>query len=377
MDMKTPLYDEHVAAGGKMVSFAGWQLPVEYASGVKAEHTAVRTEAGLFDVSHMGEVEISGPDALECVNHLITRDIANLAPGVARYALLLNKQGGVIDDVLVYCFSETHYILVVNAANTDKDFAWMSEQLTSYLEEHAGLSAEIKNLSANYAQLALQGPQAHEILESISEGELPKKYYHFVSDANVAGECCWVSRSGYTGEAGYEIYCKPDQAAKLWHAILAAGKDKGLIPCGLAARDTLRLEAGMPLYGHEMNEEILPFEAGLDLGLSMDKADFIGKDALVKAQEAGITRAHIGLVITGRGIVREGCSVYVGENLVGKTTSGTYLPTCGYSGAMALVDLSAAPKDAFEEGSSIFVEVRGRKLDARVEKLPFYSRRKK
>ena len=277
VERKTPLYDCHRALGGKLVEFAGYLLPVQYGAGVIAEHMAVRQGAGLFDVSHMGEVLLTGPDAFANLQRLLTTDYTSLADGRVRYSPMCNERGGVVDDLIVYRFGPETYLLVVNASNREKDVAWMREHLFG--------DAVLEDISDRVAQIALQGPASRRILEKLAAPELiPGKYYSFTANApvgNAGGEVsCLLSKTGYTGEDGFELYCAPEDAVPLWNALLEAGADEGLIPCGLGARDTLRLEAAMPLYGHEMDEEITPLETGLGAFVKMGKPDFIGKRAL-------------------------------------------------------------------------------------------------
>ena len=360
--LRTPLYDCHVAAGGKMVPFAGYALPVQYEqSGVIAEHMAVRQKAGLFDVSHMGEVVLSGPDALANVQKLMTNDYSDLADGFVRYSPMCYANGGVVDDLLVYKIKDGVYFIVVNAANRHKDVAWMRQNLFG--------NVELKDISDDVAQIALQGPEAEKILRKLTtEENIPAKNYTFVEKASVAGKACLVSRTGYTGEDGFELYTAPADAPALWNALLEAGGEYGLIPCGLGARDTLRMEAAMPLYGHEMDETVSPWETGLAWAVKMAKDDFIGKAAI---EATGRPRARVGLKITGRGIARENCTVYVDGKEIGHTTSGTHCPYLGMPVAMALVD------SAYKEvGAQVEVDVRGRKIAAEVVKLPFYKREK-
>ncbi|EOL47777.1 glycine cleavage system aminomethyltransferase GcvT [Enterococcus caccae] len=361
MDLKTPLYDAHLEAGGKMVSFAGYTLPVQYKdSGVIKEHLAVRNQVGLFDVSHMGEVVYEGKDALANLQYLLTNDFSNLEIGRVRYTLMCNKNGGVIDDLLVYKCSDEKYLLVVNAANRAKDVAWMKKHLFG--------EVEFSDQSDQFVQIALQGAFAKEIIGKLTkEEEIPKKYYSFTEHADVGGVTCLLSRTGYTGEFGYELYCKPEDGLKLWNLLLETGQAYGIIPCGLGARDTLRLEAGMPLYGHEMTEEITPLETDLSFAVKMKKEDFIGKQAILDKGEPKITR--IGLQLTDRGIVREGANVYFKGNKIGQTTSGTMCPFINKACAMALVK-----KGIVEIGSSIEVEVRGKNLTAEVVAIPFVKK---
>lgn len=357
MNQKTPLYDRHVAAGGKPIPFAGYLLPVQY-SGIIEEHMAVRTVAGLFDVSHMGEVALSGPDALANLNRLFTNDFTGMADGRVRYSPMCNEEGGVVDDLLVYRISADRYLVVVNASNRHKDVAWMRTHLQG--------SCVLEDISDQVGQVALQGPKAEAILCRLAdEALLPVKYYTFTERVPVAGIECLVSRTGYTGEAGYELYCKPNDAPVLWDALLEAGKDDGLLPCGLGARDTLRLEAAMPLYGHEMDEAVSPLETGLGFAVKMRKDDFIGKAALEKRGAPSIAR--VGLKVTGRGIIRERCALYIGERKIGESTSGTHLPYLNGAYAMALVEVADSGV-----GTVVEAEVRGRRIPAEIVALPFY-----
>ncbi len=360
MERKTPLYDVHVAEGGKIVPFAGYLLPVQYGSGVIKEHMAVRQQAGLFDVSHMGEVLFTGPTALDTLNHLLTNDYSNMAVNKVRYGVMCNADGGTIDDLVVYKFGEEAYLVVVNAANREKDYAHMAQNLLP------GTKAE--DISDSVAQLALQGPKAPAILKKLlPEDQIPKGYYTALPNVEIQGMKCMISRTGYTGELGYEIYTANEDAPKLWKLLRETGEEFGLIPCGLGARDTLRLEAAMPLYGHEMDETISPLEAGLDFGVKLNKDEFIGKDALVAA--GAPKRVRVGLDVTGRGIIREHQEVYLGQEKIGLTTSGTHCPFLGKALAMALIDPAHAA-----EGTQLEVEVRGRRVPAVIVPLPFYKR---
>lgn len=360
MERKTPLYDVHVAEGGKIVPFAGYLLPVQYGSGVIKEHMAVRQQAGLFDVSHMGEVLFTGPTALDTLNHLLTNDYSNMAVNKVRYGVMCNADGGTIDDLVVYKFGEEAYLVVVNAANREKDYAHIAQNLLP------GTKAE--DISDSVAQLALQGPKSPAILKKLlPEDQIPKGYYTALPNVEIQGMKCMISRTGYTGELGYEIYTANEDAPKLWKLLRETGEEFGLIPCGLGARDTLRLEAAMPLYGHEMDETISPLEAGLDFGVKLNKDEFIGKDALVAA--GAPKRVRVGLEVTGRGIIREHQEVYLGQEKIGLTTSGTHCPFLGKALAMALIDPAHAA-----EGTQLEVEVRGRRVSAAIVPLPFYKR---
>lgn len=359
MEKKTPLYDRHVALNGKIVPFAGYLLPVQYPTGVIAEHMAVRTAAGLFDVSHMGELVFTGPDALQNLNHLLTNDFTSMTDGQVRYSPMCNDAGGCVDDLIVYKVHEGAYLVVVNAANKDKDAAWMGERLSG--------DCKMEDISDTVAQLALQGPSSKEILlRLVVEEELPKKYYSFIPQITVGGIPCLVSRTGYTGSFGYELYCAAKDGPALWDLLLETGRDLGLIPCGLGARDTLRLEAGMPLYGHELTDDIGPMEAGLDFAVKLNKAGFIGKAGL--EGRLPLTRTRVGLEVTGRGIVREHQDIYIGDRLAGQTTSGTHAPFLGKAIAMAYL-----PPDAAAEGAQVEVDVRGRRVACKVVPLPFYK----
>lgn len=362
MERKTPLYDAHVKAGGKMVPFGGYILPVQYKEGVIKEHMAVRTQAGLFDVSHMGEILCEGKDALANLQMLLTNNFDNMVDAQARYSPMCNENGGTVDDLIVYKKCDEHYFIVVNAANKDKDYQWMLD--------HQFGDVTFTDVSDQYAQLALQGPKAMEILRKVTaEENIPKKYYHAVFDTEAAGIPCIISKTGYTGEDGVELYLDSSRAEEMWDKLLEAGKEEGLIPCGLGARDTLRMEAAMPLYGHEMDDEVTPLETGLGFAVKMKKEDFIGKKAMEEKGTPAITR--VGLKVTGRGIIREHQDVYCDGKRIGRTTSGTHCPYLGYPVAMALVDAACA-----EPGTKVEADVRGRKVEAEIVPLPFYKRSK-
>ncbi|MDO4321489.1 MAG: glycine cleavage system aminomethyltransferase GcvT [Lachnospiraceae bacterium] len=362
MELKTPLYEKHVEHKGKIVPFAGYLLPVQYESGVIAEHMAVRTACGLFDVSHMGEITCIGKDAVKNLNHLLTNDYTTMYDGQARYSPMCNENGGVVDDLIVYKVRDDHYFIVVNAANKDKDFAWM--------REHAFGDAVFTDISSEVAQIALQGPKAEAILERlVSREDIPEKYYSCKFHRKIADMDCIISRTGYTGEDGFEFYLAAAQAPKLWELLLETGKEEGLIPCGLGARDTLRLEAAMPLYGHEMDDEITPLEAGLGVFVKMGKEEFIGKSAL--EEKGAPEKKRVGLKVTGRGIIREHSAIYDGDKKIGMTTSGTHCPYLKAPAAMALLETQYTAV-----GTSVEVDVRGRRVAAEVVKLPFYQRTK-
>ncbi|MFV0399472.1 MAG: glycine cleavage system aminomethyltransferase GcvT [Oscillospiraceae bacterium] len=358
MEKHTPLYSSHEALGGKLVPFAGYMLPIQY-SGVIAEHMAVREAAGLFDVSHMGELLLTGPDALGNLNRILTNDFTNLQIGRVRYSPMCNENGGILDDLLVYRLAEERWLLVVNASNREKDAKWIATHLSG--------DVEMTDQSDETAQIALQGPKAQEILERVAKREdIPQKYYSFVENVEVGGISCLLSRTGYTGEEGFELYLKNEDAPVLWNLLLEKGEDLGLIPCGLGARDTLRLEASMPLYGHEMTEEINPLETGLGFAVKMDK-DFIGREAIAAKGEP--TRVRVGLCVTGRGIARGEEPIFLGEKQVGFTTSGTHAPFLGKAIAMGYVDRAHSVP-----GTALEVEVRGRRIPVEILPMPFYKR---
>ena len=362
MELKTPLYEAHVRAGGKMVPFAGYTLPVQYGTGVIKEHMAVRERAGLFDVSHMGEILCEGRDALDNLQMLLTNNFAKMSDGQARYSPMCNEKGGTVDDLIVYKEADDRYFIVVNAANKDKDYEWMLA--------HQSGEVTFTDVSERYAQLALQGPQAMKILRKITKEEhIPQKYYHAVFGGEAGGIPCIISKTGYTGEDGVELYLDSERAGEMWDILLENGKEEGLIPCGLGARDTLRMEASMPLYGQEMDEDVTPLETGLGFAVKMSKEDFIGKKAMEEQGEP--KRKRVGLKVTGRGIIREHQDVYAEGKLIGHTTSGTHCPYLGYPVAMALVGAEYA-----EPGRTVSVEVRGRMVEAKIVPLPFYKRSK-
>lgn len=362
MEKKTPLYDTHVKYGGRIVEFGGFLLPVQYESGIKKEHMAVRTQAGLFDVSHMGEILVKGEKAVDFLNHVLTNDYTDLKPGFARYSPMCNENGGTVDDLIVYMKDVNDYFVVVNASNTDKDFAWMCD--------HKIDGVELENVSDQYGQVALQGPNAEKILKKVCEEKyIPAGYYTCIFDGDIKGIPCMISRTGYTGEDGFEIYMPADKAADIWELLIEAGSEDGLIPCALGARDTLRMEAAMPLYGHELEDDISPKTAGLGFAVKMDKPDFIGKAAL--EADTPLKQRRVGLKVVGRGIVREHLDVYRDGEKIGHTTSGTMLPYLNGAYAMAIVDSSAR-----ELGAICQVDVRGKMVDCEMVKLPFYKREK-
>ncbi len=357
---RTPLYPCHLEAGARLVDFAGWEMPVQYA-GLIAEHQAVRTAAGLFDVSHMGEVRVAGAGATAFLQRLTPNDVSKLAPGRAHYSALLTEAGTYVDDLLIYRLAEDEYLLVVNASNREKDFAWIAG--------HAPAGLELADLSEEYALLALQGPKALEILSGLTDADLAAiRYYGFVQ-GEVGGHPTLISRTGYTGEDGFELYLPPAAAPELWRLLLAAGTPFGLMPAGLGARDTLRLEAAMALYGHEIDDQTTPWEAKLDWTIKLEKGDFIGRDALVAQRAAGPTRQLVGFEVAGRGIARQDHGVVVEGRQVGVVTSGTFSPTFQKALGLAIV-----PVELATIGQRLTVDVRGREIEATVVATPFYRR---
>ena len=363
----TPLNSIHRKLGGRMVEFGGWDMPVQYAAGTVEEHVRTRRHAGLFDVSHMGEVDVRGPDAVAFVNGLVSNDASKLVDEQAQYSALTTPEGTVIDDLLVYRFAEDHLLLVVNAGTTDKDWDWIS----SHRENE---DIELRNVSADYCQIAFQGPDALGILQKLTRLPLSEiKYYHF-REAEVDGVPAIVSRTGYTGEDGFEVYASPDKAERLWNKSLDAGNfgaDDGVLACGLAARNTLRLEAGMCLYGHEIDETTTLLEANLGWITKLNKGYFIGRDRLLKQKEEGIGRKLLGFEVTDRGIARDGQDVLIDGQRVGQVTSGSPAPFLKKNIGMAYV-----PVEFANEGRAIEIDVRGRRVGAQIVPLPFYKRPK-
>jgi aminomethyltransferase len=364
---RTPLNNAHRRLGGRMVEFGGWDMPVQYPAGTMTEHLRTRTHAGLFDVSHMGEIDVRGPDAIRFVNRLTSNDVTKLIDAQAQYSALTTPEGTVIDDLLVYRFAEDHLLLVVNAGTTDKDWDWIKSH-------HGDEDVELQNVSADYCQIAVQGPKALSILQRLTELPLDEiKYYHF-REGEVDGVAAIVSRTGYTGEDGFEVYAAADKAEQIWNKILEAGNfgaDDGVLPCGLAARNTLRLEAGMCLYGHEIDETTTLLEANLGWICKLNKGEFIGRERLLQQKQAGIKRKLVGFEITDRGIARDGQDVLVGGQRVGQVTSGSPAPFLKKNIGMAYV-----PVESAKEGGAIEIDVRGRLVGAQIVPLPFYKRPK-
>ena len=359
---KTPLHGRHVALGAKMVPFAGWEMPLQY-GGITEEHLAVRRAAGLFDVSHMGQIEVAGADALAAVQRISTNDAGRLEVGQAQYSALATPEGTFFDDLLVYRLADDHFLLVVNAANVESGFRWIRDGI-------AGVGDAVAvNTSSRYALLAVQGPRALDVVQPLTDVELAAIRYYRFATGEVAGVRATISRTGYTGEDGFELFVPPQAADKLWSALMSAGRHHGMRPAGLGARDTLRLEAAMRLSGQDIDGTTTVLEAGLGWIVGWDKSDFIGREALVKQREAGVERKLVGIEMAGPGIARQGYGVYAGGRQVGRVTSGTRTPFLEKAVALAYV-----PAEGAAPGTEYEVDVRGRRVPARVVPLPFYKR---
>jgi aminomethyltransferase len=353
---RTPLFKAHAEAGARLVPFAGWEMPVQY-EGVRQEHVAVRTAAGVFDVSHMGEIETRGPRALEFLRHLLSNDLGKVGVGGAQYALLCRDDGGVLDDLFTYWLEEERFLTVVNAANAETDFNWFAKQADGWD------GVEVVNRSADYAMLALQGPEAVACFEGIAEdGETPDRFHH--GEATIAGARALVCRTGYTGEDGVELLIAPGDAEAIWRALMGAG----VVPCGLGARDTLRLEVCYPLYGNDLSTDRTPIEAGLKWACALDN-DFVGADRLREQVEEGPEEKLAPFVFTDQGIPRGGCAVMSGDERVGLVTSGTLSPCMEVGIGMAYVR-----SDLGSPGTELTVDVRGKRRAARVESKPLYKK---
>lgn len=358
---KTPLSDIYKDYGGRVVEFAGWALPVHF-SGVIEEHMAVRINAGLFDVSHMGEILVFGSQATDYLDYVLANEISTLKPGRIRYAHICNTDGGVVDDVLVYRLDHTEYMLVVNASNIDKDLQWLGS--------YAYKDVSIEDVSGATAQLAVQGPKAEPILKKLTHYDLSGMGYYSFDRGVIIADCkCIISRTGYTGEDGFEIYCSPNDAVHLWNSIAAAGEEFGLKPAGLGARDTLRFEACMPLYGHELDQNISPIEAGLKKYIKFGEGSFVGKEALMGQIERGTEKKLAGLEMVDRGIPRNGYPVMMKGKQIGYVTTGSYCPYLQKNLALAIIKAEYT-----HIGKEVEVEIRGKGAKAKVVETPFYRR---
>jgi len=359
---RTVLFDSYAEYGGKTIDFGGWELPVQFSS-IKAEHEAVRTKAGLFDVSHMGEVLVTGEGALSYLQKMVTNDVSKLKDGQAQYTAMCYENGGTVDDLLIYKRGDNNYLLVVNASNIDKDLEWMNS--------HATDKVKIEDASSSYALLALQGPIAQEVLQTLTNEPLADiKFFRFKENVDIAGQQVLVSRTGYTGEDGFEIYGSPEAIVALWSVILEAGKNEGVVPAGLGARDTLRFEAGLPLYGQELSKDISPLETGLGFVVKVNKEeDFFGKEALTAQKENGVPRKLIGVEMIDKGIPRTGYKVFLGEEQIGEVTTGTQSPTLKKNIGFALLN-----REHTVEGTEVEIEIRNKRLRAVIIATPFYKR---
>lgn len=359
---KTYLLSAHEALGAKMIDFAGWYMPLEY-EGLIKEHESVRNYAGLFDVSHMGEIIIKGAQAKSYLQNLITNDIEILENNQAIYTFMCYPNGGVVDDLLVYRFDENNFYLVINASNIEKDFKWMNENKQDY-------DIEIENISSEISELAIQGPLSQRILQEICDENLDEiKSFYFNKNIKVDQTSVLISRTGYTGEDGFEIYCKNEDVEKIWNKLLEVGEKYKLKPCGLGCRDTLRFEAGLPLYGNELSEAITPLEAGFSFFVKLDKGNFIGKNELKMQKEKGLNRKLIGFELTGKGIARQGYEVMAYENVIGYVTTGYKSPTLNKSIGFALIDANYS-----EIGRDVDICIRKKKVKAKIINKRFYKK---
>jgi aminomethyltransferase len=360
---RTPLFEVYQDHGGKTIDFGGWELPVQF-SGIKDEHEAVRTKVGLFDVSHMGEFEVKGPESIAFLQRMLTNDLLKLKPGGAQYTAMCYANGGTVDDLIVYKKSEGDYLLVVNAANIEKDFNWLQ---TNLIED-----VELINVSSDIAQLALQGPLSEKVLQKLSKNTDLSEigFFKFKENVELNEKITLVSRTGYTGEDGFEIYCKAEDGPTLWRELLEAGKEEGIMPIGLGARDTLRFEANLALYGQELSPDITPIEAGIGFAVKTDKGtDFFGKAVLAEQKENGAPRKIVGLEMIDRGIPRHGYPVFAGEERIGEITTGTQSPTLKKNVGLALLN-----REFTKLGTEVEVEIRSKRLKAVVTETPFYKR---
>lgn len=374
---RTALFEEHQRLGGRLIDFGGWELPVQY-SGVMDEHLTCRSSAGLFDVSHMGEVHVEGPGAESFLNYLVSNNVSNISIGQAQYTLMCNPQGGVVDDLIIYRRAKDKFLVVVNAGNTHKDYVWMEKVLDEFKQNYLiknSTSAPLIHMtheSASYTQIAIQGPRAAEILQTMTQTPLATiKTYWFAEGFVLEKIPAILARTGYTGEDGFEIYVSWDRGPEVWRALIDAGKPFGMKPCGLGARDTLRLEMKYPLYGHELGEDTNPLEAGLGWVVKLDKGDFVGRGPIAKSKELGLKRDLVGLKLLDRGIPRQSYSVLTsdGHTKIGELTSGTQSPSLKQAIGIAYVD-----KPHGKIGNQVKVEIRGTSVNAEIIPTPFYKR---
>jgi aminomethyltransferase len=367
---KTPLHEVYSTYEGvKLIDFGGWELPVQFEHGIIAEHMAVRKNAGLFDVSHMGEIMVEGTHAADLVNYLVTNDAGRMQDGQCLYSPMCRPDGGVVDDLLIYRMGEEKYFLVVNASNVEKDFAWISRG-NPWMQKHPD-KPSVRNLSAEYGQIAFQGPNANDYLKEMAGPEIDGiEFFHFRSDLNIGGKSCIISRTGYTGEDGFEIYCAAGDTAAIWNYLLEAGREKGVVPCGLGARDTLRLESRLPLYGHELTDTISPLEANLAFFVKLEQeADFCGKEFLTNQKEEGIPRTLRGCRMIDKGVPRDGYRVFSGDKEIGYVTSGTKSPMLDTFIGLVLIERGSG----LQIGDEIEIEIGKKKKRAELVKTPFYK----
>jgi len=365
---RTHLYEFH-SKYGKIVEFAGFEMPIWY-EGIIPEHLAVRNSVGLFDVTHMGRAIVEGPDATSFLNYVLARDVSSVNVMQGKYTVMLNENGGIIDDLTFFKLEEEKYLVVYNAANREKDYKWL-------LKHSNNFNVKLSDVSDEVVMLAIQGPKAVDIIQSIADRDVKSIRRYWCSFANVAGKDVLLTRTGYTGEDGFEIYLwntplsASDKALKFWNSILDAGKEFGIKPCGLGARDTLRLEAGMCLYGHDITEKTTPYEAKLDFTVNIDKGEFIGREALLKQLEEGIKRVRVGIKLIERGIPREGYKIYHDDAEIGVVTSGTFSPLLKCGIAMGYVDVNYSVVD-----TQVYIDIRGKKVKGLIVNMPFYDTEK-
>lgn len=360
---KTALHDKHVALGARMINFAGWHMPAYYSSIIE-EHNTVRAAVGLFDIDHMGQIEISGPDAYNFLQYMMTFDISRIAVGEAHYSLLCYDDGTVVDDTFVYRLPG-RYLVVVNATNNDKDTRWL-------LYHARGYDVRIRNLSDSLYMLSLQGPRAEDVLQQLTDTDLRRLEYHYCTEDKVAGTPAVMGRTGYTGEDGFELFFSVDKAADVWDALMEAGANYGIKPIGLGARDTLRFEARMPLYGHELGPDINPYEARLGWVVNLDKVAFVGKEALLKIRMEGIRRRLIGFEINEGGVARHGFQIHLNGHQAGFVTSGTYSPTF-----RKRLGLGYVSRECAIMGTELEIPIRNKVAKATIVETPFYEPKKK
>lgn len=360
MNKKTALYEEHLKLKGKMVDFAGWTMPVQY-EGLAQEHEACRTSVTLFDVSHMGEVRVQGKHALEFLNNTVTNNVSKIKDNQAQYTVMCYEHGGCVDDLIIHRIAEDDFLICVNASNTDKDFEW--------IKSHAPKDVHVENVSPQYTQIAVQGRFAEEVLQKLTKTNLSEIKYYWFTQGKILDEPAFIARTGYTGEDGFEIYVPWNSGPRIWSALLETGESRGIKACGLGARDTLRTEMKFPLYGHEIGEHTNPLEAGLGWVVKLDKPNFVGKDALVKAKQAGLKRTLVGLKSIGRGIPRQDYVVENSGRAIGVVTSGTLSPSLKYGIAIASVDRTCT-----EIGTVLDVVIRDQRVPHQIVETPFYKR---